>query len=71
MKNIFLKGKGMRVLPTLSLSTTKKYSVNENEAECISKTPKTVVKIPSYASKFHLSPEEQQKKAVEILNKWR
>lgn len=44
--------------------TVKQYEINSHEAE-------TVVKKPSYVEKFHLSLAERQKRALNVLNKWK
>lgn len=47
------------------------YQINEQEANLIANTPKTVINSPSYANKFHLSKEERKKRAFETLKKWK
>jgi len=54
-----------------TLGITNCYTINRREAELIANTPKTTVKKPSYVNKFHLSPEERQKRALDVLNKWK
>lgn len=54
-----------------TLGIINHYAINEREAQLIANTSKTIVKKPSYANRFHLTPEERQKRAVEILNKWK
>ncbi|GAA0442097.1 hypothetical protein GCM10008983_18970 [Lentibacillus halophilus] len=54
-----------------TVSLEEKYTINEREAKCIANAPKTKVKIPSYAKKFQLSSREREKRASEVLNKWK
>lgn len=61
--------KGVEDMATLEMPN--QYTVNEREMKLIANTPTTNVKKPSYASEFHLSPEERQKRAVNALNKWK
>ncbi|MFA1819380.1 hypothetical protein ACDX78_04100 [Virgibacillus oceani] len=54
-----------------TLNLKYQYAINEREAQLIVNTRKTVVKKPSYANKFYLTPEERQKRAADVLNKWK
>ena len=54
-----------------TLNLTNYYAIGEREAKLIVDTPKTVVNKPSYADRFHLTPAESQKRAIDVLNKWK
>ena len=47
------------------------YSINETEAQLIANTAKTKIKTPPFVNKFHLSLEERENRAFEILKKWK
>ncbi|GAA0435525.1 hypothetical protein GCM10008983_10180 [Lentibacillus halophilus] len=52
-------------------SAKKTYTLDRNQAKIIANASKVNVEKPSYEGSFHLSPEERQKKAEGILNKWK